>query len=167
MFYLFSIDETGIWDYMQLKTPLNNTVSYLQINQAADKVDNENVRETPLQSLKKSIVSIDCRPPFVIDGLKNSHSYGAGIIISLDPPLALCDRDTVPVGISVISLTFENSITISADLLFLHPYYNFAILKFDPASVLKAGIEITVAHLDDTCDLEVGDSVNYIGLSGI
>lgn len=120
----------------------------------------------PLQALKKSIVSVDCYPPFVIDGLKNSHSYGAGIVISMDPPLVLCDRDTVPIGISVISLTFDNALTISADLIFLHPFYNFAILKFDPSPVFEANIEIRVASLDDSSDFKVGDSINYVGLSG-
>lgn len=85
----------------------------------------------------------------------------------MDPPLILCDRDTVPVGISVISLTFENSLTISADLLFLHPLYNYAILKFDPSAVFEAGIEIKVASLDDSGDFNVGDSINYVGLSGM
>jgi S1-C subfamily serine protease len=85
----------------------------------------------------------------------------------MDPPLVLCDRDTVPIGISVISLTFDNSLTISAELLFLHPYYNFAVLKFDPSPVIKANIDIHVALLDDSNDSEVGDSVNYVGLSGI
>lgn len=84
----------------------------------------------------------------------------------MDPPLVLCDRDTVPVGISVISLTFDNSLTISADLIFLHPFYNFAILKFDPQPVIEAGIDIKVALLDDSSDFKVGDSINYVGLSG-
>lgn len=84
----------------------------------------------------------------------------------MDPPLVLCDRDTVPVGISVISLTFDNSLTISADLIFLHPFYNFAILKFDPQPVIEAGIDIKVALLDDSSDFKIGDSINYVGLSG-
>lgn len=112
-------------------------------------------------------MSVDCYPPFVVDGLKNSHSYGAGVIVSMDPPLVLCDRDTVPIGISVISLTFDNSVTVSADLLFLHPYFNYVVLKFDPTPVIEAGIELNVAELDDSSDLEVGDSVHYVGLSGI
>jgi S1-C subfamily serine protease len=151
-----------------LKTPLNDNVQSFGEDLAVVNMAEYNCsHENPLQSLKKSIISVDCYPPFVIDGLRNSHSYGAGIIISMNPPLVLCDRDTVPVGISVISLTFENSITISADLLFLHPFYNFAILKFDPTAVIEAGIEIKVACLDDSDDFEIGNSVNYVGLSGI
>jgi hypothetical protein len=110
-------------------------------------------------------VSVDCQPPFVIDGSKNAHSYGAGIIVSMDPPLIICDRDTVPISIAVISLTFDNSLTISADLVFLHPYYNFAVLTFDPTLVIKAKIKMKVAELADI-DLNIGDTVTYVGLSG-
>lgn len=119
----------------------------------------------PIQSLFQSIVSIDCNPPFVVDGSRNSHSYGAGVIVSLDPPLIVCDRDTVPIGISVISITFQNSLTISADLLFLHPFYNFAVLTFDPSPAINAGIKIEAAVLDEK-EFKVGDTVNYVGLSG-
>ncbi|GAA5809801.1 hypothetical protein MFLAVUS_003214 [Mucor flavus] len=157
-------DQSGIWDYTSISTPLTKILSSVKAPVYA--IKDKKFNSSSLQDLKKSIVSVDCYPPFVIDGLKNSHSYGAGIIVSMDPPLILCDRDTVPVGISVISLTFENSLTISADLLFLHPLYNYAILKFDPSAVFEAGIEIKVASLDDSGDFNVGDSINYVGLSG-
>lgn len=161
----FTLDKTGIWDYKLIDRPLQRK-KYTSIKSAASDIK-KNPKTTPLEALEKSIVSVDCYPPFVVDGLKNSHSYGAGVIVSMDPPLVLCDRDTVPIGISVISLTFDNSITVSADLLFLHPYYNYAVLKFDPTSVIEAGIEINVAQLDDSSNLEIGESVNYVGLSGM
>lgn len=157
-------DKTGLWDYKLLDRPLQkkkHTPAKLTTSEKK-----RNLETAPLEVLKRSIVSVDCYPPFVVDGLKNSHSYGAGVIVSINPPLVLCDRDTVPIGISVISLTFDNSVTVSADLLFLHPYFNYAVLKFDPTPVIEAGIELNVAELDDSSDLEVGDSVHYVGLSG-
>lgn len=161
---IYYTDQSGIWDYTSISIPLTKNSS--SVKAPVYTIKDKKVNASSLQDLKKSIVSVDCYPPFVIDGLKNSHSYGAGIIVSMNPPLILCDRDTVPVGISVISLTFENSLTISAELLFLHPFYNYAVLKFDPSAVFEAGIEIKVASLDDSSDFNVGDSVNYVGLSG-
>lgn len=160
------IEATGYWAYKELETPLcyfpNKAIvsSTIEYDQEA-----QDVSGNPFESLKKSIVSVDCYPPFVVDGSKNPHSYGAGIIVSMNPPLVVCDRDTVPISISVISLTFENSLTISAELVFLHPFYNFAVLKFDPTPVLEAGIKMKAAALDDK-DFEIGDQVTYIGLSG-
>ncbi|EIE78581.1 hypothetical protein RO3G_03285 [Rhizopus delemar RA 99-880] len=161
-------DKTGYWDYKNLPTPLDKELyssrktSTKALNHSLDK-DAENVIDQ-VHSLTLSMVSIDCNPPFVVDGSKNSHSYGAGVIVSLDPPLIICDRDTVPIGISVISITFQNTLTISADLLFLHPFYNFAVLKFDVSAVFSAGIKIKAAEFDEK-DLKIGETVNYIGLS--
>lgn len=158
-------DTTGYWDYKVLETPLNrfSTASLVSNDQLYGQTDDE--LEDPIESLKKSIVSIDCYPPFVVDGSKNPHSYGAGVIVSMNPPLIVCDRDTVPISINVISITFDNSLTISADLVFLHPFYNFAVLKFDPTPVIEAGIKMKAAVLDDQ-DFQVGDQVTYVGLSG-
>ncbi|OAC99060.1 hypothetical protein MUCCIDRAFT_127026, partial [Mucor lusitanicus CBS 277.49] len=160
-------DGTGYWDYKVLETPLHNSsaASLIRNDQLYQKVLVQDELEDPLEALKKSIVSVDCYPPFVVDGSKNPHSYGAGVIVSMNPPLIVCDRDTVPISINVISLTFDNSLTISADLVFLHPFYNFAVLKFDPAPVIEAGIQMRAATLNDQ-DFQVGDQVTYVGLSG-
>lgn len=148
-----------------METPLSrfSTASLVCNDQLYGQTDDG--LEDPIESLKKSIVSIDCYPPFVVDGSKNPHSYGAGVIVSMNPPLIVCDRDTVPISINVISITFDNSLTISADLVFLHPFYNFAVLKFDPTPVIEAGIKMKAAVLNDQ-DFQVGDQVTYVGLSG-
>lgn len=161
------LDGTGYWDYKVLETPLHNSsaASLIRNDQLYQKVLVQDELEDPLEALKKSIVSVDCYPPFVVDGSKNPHSYGAGVIVSMNPPLIVCDRDTVPISINVISLTFDNSLAISADLVFLHPFYNFAVLKFDPAPVIEAGIQMRAATLNDQ-DFQVGDQVTYVGLSG-
>lgn len=125
----------------------------------------EDTDQDPIKRLAKSVVSVDCYPPFIVDGSKSAHSYGAGVIVSMNPPLIICDRDTVPLSISVITITFENAMTVPAKLEFLHPFYNFAVLKFDPTPVLKAGYKINVAPLIDT-EVQVGEQLNYIGLSG-
>ncbi|KAI9480392.1 MAG: hypothetical protein EXX96DRAFT_607260 [Benjaminiella poitrasii] len=159
-------DATGCWDYTILDTPLKKVPPELPASTTTTEYQlTHNTVNDPITALTKSIVSIDCCPPFIIDGSKNAHSYGAGIIVSLSPPLILCDRDTVPISISVISVTFQNSLTISADLVFLHPFYNFALLRFDPTPIVKAGIEMHVAQLVND-EFTVGENVTYVGLSG-
>ncbi|KAI7904922.1 uncharacterized protein BX663DRAFT_430081 [Cokeromyces recurvatus] len=161
-------DITGYWDYSVLETSLTKSYTPRSLIPKLEKslIHNENnFIKDPIKNLTKSIVSIDCCPPFIIDGSKNAHSYGAGIIVSLNPPLIICDRDTVPIHMSVISVTFDNSLTIPAELVFLHPFYNFAILKFDPTPIIKADIQMYVAELTED-EFAIGDKVTYVGLSG-
>lgn len=110
-------------------------------------------------------MSVDSYPPFVIDGLRTSHSFGAGLVVSLDPPLLVCDRDTVPTALCDISLTFSNSVTVAAKVEFLHPFYNFAILSFTTAPLLSSGLEIHAAEFSDS-DLQRNDHTTYVGMGG-
>ncbi|KAG0172831.1 hypothetical protein DFQ30_009503 [Apophysomyces sp. BC1015] len=153
-------DTTGLWDYKRLDelipppSPVSSDMK-LKIVQMQD----------PLQALTKSLVAIDCYSPYMVDGLQNSHCYGAGLITSLNPPLIICDRDTVPVALCAISLTFCNTVTIPAELLFLHPFHNYAVLTFDSALLNGTNVEVHPANLG-TKELAKGDSVNYVGLGG-
>ncbi|CEP12485.1 hypothetical protein [Parasitella parasitica] len=156
---------TGHWDYKALDTPLKRHSSALIANTSIEYNQADDELADPIESLKKCIVAVESSPPFVVDGSKNPHSYGTGVIVSMNPPLIICDRDTVPLSLTVISLTFDNSLTVSAELVFLHPFYNFAVLKFDPTPVIAAGIKMKAAILDDQ-DFQIGDQVTYVGLSG-
>lgn len=115
------------------------------------------------QDLMPSFVAIDFHMPYLVDGMKNTQYYGCGLVVSLSPPLIVCDRDTVPVAIGDIHLCFANSISIPGKLVFLHPFSNFAVLTFDRE--LLGQTPIRAAELSSS-RLSPGDQVNFVGLSG-
>ncbi|KAI8343027.1 hypothetical protein BC941DRAFT_465199 [Chlamydoabsidia padenii] len=167
-------DQSGLWDYQYLgPSPLTTSeessvpsshLTSLSLS-PAPKPSSPPPDSCPLKRLSKCLVTVDSYPPFVIDGLRSNHSFGAGLVISLDPPLVVCDRDTVPTALCDISLTFSNSVTVSARVEFLHPFYNFAILSFNTAPILSSGLEVYAAEFSDT-DLKRNDQTNYVGLGG-
>jgi len=53
------------------------------------------------------------------------------VVLSTEPPLIICDRDTIPINVGDIFITFANSIIIPGKLLYLHPMYNYAILTYE------------------------------------
>ncbi|KAI8376036.1 uncharacterized protein BYT42DRAFT_516755 [Radiomyces spectabilis] len=172
-------DVTGMWDYTDLGQPKLPLEPKIELHGASSqsKVMNNNVYKSdaqqhateteqgPIERLTKSLVSVDCFPPYVIDGLQNSHSFGAGFVVSLDPPLIICDRDTVPVAMCRISLTFNNALKIPGELLFLHPFYNYAVVTFDITQLNQAAIEVHPAEFSDQ-PLTQGSTAHYIGLGG-
>lgn len=118
-----------------------------------------------IDTLKECLVAIDCYHPHVIDGLQDSHTFGAGLVISLNPPRILCDRDTIPVAMGSITLTLHCKVSVPASIVFMHPYYNFVILSFEriPDQVYYAPIE------DHSLTWQLpkqGESLHYIGLDG-
>ncbi|ORX61736.1 trypsin-like serine protease [Hesseltinella vesiculosa] len=158
-------DTNGLWDYQSLTPlPITDAVPNKVIELPTSTHDPSDTTKA-IQHLTHSLVSIDCYLPYVIDGLQSSHTFGAGLVVSLDPPLILCDRDSIQVAICDISVTFRNAITVSAQVLFLHPFYNYAILSFDLATLTTAGYHPHVATFS-TKELHRNDPVHYIGLGG-
>ena len=64
------------------------------------------------EKLMPSFVAIDFYLPYLVDGMKATQFYGTGFIVSTNPPLIVCDRDTIPIGLGDIFITFANSIII-------------------------------------------------------
>ena len=82
-------------------------------------------------------------------------------MLSTDPPLIACDRDTIPISVGDIFITFANSIIIPGRLLYLHPFYNYAILTYDAS--LLGETPVVAAELNDI-ELNQGDEVYLVGI---
>lgn len=166
LWYIHSsyIDASGVWHYHDLAKPEQPDI--LTVHRTGSHGVIKSFPARSLDDLKSTLVAVDCNPPHVMDGMQNSHSYGTGFVVSLDPPLVVCDRDTVPVGIASIRLTFRRALTIPAQIVFLHPHANFAVLAFDPQELIHAGMtEQPYAVLSDT-EPSPGDKAHYVGLGG-
>lgn len=166
-------DKTGLWDFKDLETssPQQQKQKLTKpVDSGGGRVNNccssavYNVADS-VESLPKALCSVECYAPIVIDGMRDSHTFGTGVVLSLDPPLVLCDRDTVPVGICSLTLKFNNSLTVPGNLLFLHPFYNFAVISFDVKTVLSANLDIRFVKLADE-PLKLNDVAYYVALDG-
>jgi hypothetical protein len=93
--------------------------------------------------------------------MKATQFYGTGFIVSTNPPLIVCDRDTIPIGLGDIFITFANSIIIPGRLLFLHPFYNYVVLTYDPQ--LIGDTPVKPIEFSST-ELNQGDAINFIGI---
>ncbi|KAH8548283.1 trypsin-like cysteine/serine peptidase domain-containing protein [Umbelopsis sp. PMI_123] len=152
-------DITGEWDYVELPQP----TAKLTVTPSTATFPPLDPSLKLAQQLMPSFVAIDFHMPYLVDGMKSTQYYGCGLIVSLDPPLIICDRDTVPVAIGDIHLCFANSISIPGKLVFLHPFSNYAVLSFDPR--LLGNTPIQAAKLSSE-RLSPGDQVNFVGLAG-
>ncbi|KAI7878048.1 hypothetical protein K492DRAFT_180165 [Lichtheimia hyalospora FSU 10163] len=155
-------DTLGLWQYKDL-VPMH--VDLLPSPPSTPPPSQVHAAHS-IGTLKECIVAIDCYHPHIIDGLQDSHTYGAGLVISLDPPRVICDRDTIPVAMGAISLTLHCKVAVPASIVFMHPYYNFVILSFEriPDQVYYAPIQedFRIWQLP-----KQGESVHYIGLDGV
>ncbi|GJJ76780.1 pro-apoptotic serine protease NMA111 [Entomortierella parvispora] len=150
-------DKTGLWDFTDLPPPPPSqpyapaTAIYPTISESLH----------PADVIMPSFVAIDFHLPFLVDGMKATQFYGTGLVVSTNPPLIVCDRDTIPISIGDIFVTFANSVIIPGRLVYLHPFYNFVVLTYDAS--LLANTPVKPATFSNKA-LAQGDECYLVGV---
>lgn len=109
-----------------------------------------------------SLVMVNFTVPFVVDGGSNDTFIGAGVIVDDKAGLVLVDQNTVPLPLGDLTITFAATVEIPAEVVFLHPVHNFAILKYDPSLLIGSNFPPAVIS---KVPLAQGDDVLFVGLS--
>jgi S1-C subfamily serine protease len=77
--------------------------------------------------------------------------------------LVVVDRNTVPVAMGDVGITFAGSLEVQGKVEFIHPLHNLAIVSYDPALI---GATPVRAAKFDTKPLQPGEKVWAVGLKG-
>lgn len=126
--YWLILDITGYWDYTELPpcpglaVPVTHSASAVILSETLG----------PARHVVPSFVNVEFHLPFKIDGVAHQVHAGIGLVLDSKLGLVVTDRNAVPTSIGDVLLTFSNSIIISAQVLYLHQVYNYAIVKYDP-----------------------------------
>ncbi|KAJ1678093.1 hypothetical protein EV182_004791, partial [Spiromyces aspiralis] len=156
-------DKTGLWDYEHLSLP--SPMGEIAPQTAKMPHISENLK--PMNLLWPGFVSIDFTLPFVVDGIKCVQYYGPGLIVDKELGLVLCDRDTVPISLGDVYITIAKSIVIPGKIVYMHPVYNFAVLKYDPKLIGNTEVQNVQFHPDywsGAKRLRQGDEVYLAGM---
>jgi S1-C subfamily serine protease len=113
--------------------------------------------------LAPSLVLVNFDMPFSVAGVTERNYHGTGLVVDAERGLVAIDRNTVPVAVGDVRLTFAGSVEVPGRVEYIHPLHNLAIVSFDPA--LLDGTPVRAAALD-TRDLTPGEAVTVVGLSG-
>jgi S1-C subfamily serine protease len=112
--------------------------------------------------LAPSLVLVNFEMPFSVAGVTERNYHGTGIVVDAGRGLVAVDRNTVPVAVGDVRLTFAGSIEIPGRVVYVHPLHNLALVSFDPA--LLDGTPIRNAVLDPR-ELAPGEAVRVVGMS--
>jgi S1-C subfamily serine protease len=88
-----------------------------------------------LRVIAPSLVVVTFDLPYTVSGVADRHYYGTGLIVDRERGFVLVDRNTVPVAIGDVSVTFAGSLEVKAKVEALHPLHNLAIVSYDPAAI--------------------------------
>ncbi len=150
-------DADGLWPchplpkQKQAKPPKPRTATY------------PHYRDPRKNALAPSLVFVRFDMPYRIEGVQAAHFIGTGLVVDAQKGLVIVDRNTVPVSLGRIRLTFAGSITIPAHVAYIAPLHNLAVLSYDPDLLgdtpvesarfgngnLRAGDHVFVAGFND------------------
>jgi S1-C subfamily serine protease len=115
------------------------------------------------ERLSTSLAHISFNIPYQLDGVAGSHYLGVGLVVDAEHGLLVTDRNTVPVAMGDVTLTFGGALEIPGRVVFVHPTHNLVFVQYDPG--LLQGSPVQSAQLN-TEPLQPSDPVWLVGLNG-
>ena len=113
--------------------------------------------------LQPSLVSISFDMPYSLSGVNERNYHGAGLIVDAQAGLVITDRNTVPVSIGDVRLTFAGTLEIPAEVVYVHPLHNLAVIKYDPKLIGTTPARSAVLATEE---LRPGEPIDVVGLDG-
>ena len=150
-------DKTGIWPCVELgpgpapaPPPSGSTAltSY---------------EDPRVAAIAPSLVVVTFDLPYTVSGVADRHYYGTGLVVDKERGLVLVDRNTVPVAIGDVTVTFAGSLEVDAKVEQLHPLHNLAIVSYDPKSIGDTPVREAKFN---TVPLQAGDKTWIVGIKG-
>ena len=148
-------DATGIWPCQDLSegpAPKVAVAGSTQFTQYDD---------PRVKAIASSLVVATFDLPYTVSGIADRHYYGTGLIVDTDRGYVVVDRNTVPVAIGDVTVTFAGSLEVNAKVVQVHPLHNLAIVSYDPS--LIGDTPVRAAKFTKQ-PLQPGDQVWVVGM---
>ncbi|MEM6512075.1 MAG: trypsin-like peptidase domain-containing protein [Pseudomonadota bacterium] len=147
-------DASGVWPCRELGPGPEPKPEEGGSTQFADHSDSR------VRAIAPSLVVVNFDLPYTVSGVADRHYYGTGLIVDTERGYVVVDRNTVPIAIGDVTVTFAGSLEVRGKVEQLHPLHNLAIVSYDPASI--GDTPVKAARFDDT-ELNSGDDVFVVG----
>jgi S1-C subfamily serine protease len=150
-------DELGVWpcrDLAEGPPPKAPETGSTRLTRYKDPI---------IGAIAPSLVMVTFDLPYTLSGVGDRHYYGTGLIVDKKRGYVLVDRNTVPIAIGDVTITFAGSLEVEGKVEALHPLHNYAIVSYDPASI--GGTPVREAVFNSKT-LRPGDDVWVVGIKG-
>jgi S1-C subfamily serine protease len=147
-------DALGIWPCVNLQpgpppTPLAPAAT--QFAKTGDKREDR---------LAASLVMVNFDMPYSVSGVTEKNYHGTGLIVDTKRGLVVIDRNTVPVAMGDVRITFGGAVEVPGKVEFIHPLHNLAVISYDPKSIGDTPVRAATFR---TQELHAGDDVWVVG----
>ena len=115
-----------------------------------------------LAKIAPSLVQVSFDMPYSISGITERNYHGTGLVLDTELGLVAVDRNTVPVAVGDVSITFAGTLQVPGHVVYIHPLHNLAIVAYDPKLIGATPVKAAklAAH-----ELSAGDTLRIVGLA--
>ena len=149
-------DASGLWDCKDLPpgpTPKPVPVSSTVFPHFSD---------PRLNALAPSLAMVTFDMPYSVSGITERNYHGTGLVVDAARGLVVVDRNTVPVAVGDVTVTFAGTVQVPGRVVYIHPLHNYAVVAYDPR--LIGTTPVKSAHLSPR-ELTAGEQVWAVGLA--
>jgi len=114
-----------------------------------------------LKKIAASLVLVNFDMPFTISGVSDRHFFGTGVVVDTQRGLVVVDRNTVPVALGDVNITFAGTIEVPGRVEYVHPLHNLALVSYDPALIGDTPVRAATFSSAKVSD---GDEIWVVGL---
>jgi S1-C subfamily serine protease len=150
-------DATGVWPCEDLEAgpaPSAPESGSTQFTRNGD---------SRVNAIAPSLVMVTFDLPYTVSGVAERHYYGTGLIVDTKLGLIVVDRNTVPIALGDVTITFAGSLQVSGHVEYIHPLHNLAVVAYDPALIGDTPVRAAKFSKEK---LVAGESVWVVGLKG-
>ncbi len=88
-----------------------------------------------IDRMAPSLVLVNFDMPYSVSGVTEKNYHGTGVIVDAQRGLVAIDRNTVPVAMGDVRITFAGTVEVPGKVVFIHPLHNLALISYDPKSI--------------------------------
>ena len=116
-----------------------------------------------INAIAPSLVVVTFDLPYTVSGVADKNYYGTGLIVDVERGFVVVDRNTVPIDMGDVTITFAGSLQVKGTVKYVHPLHNLAVVAYDPALIGDTPVRAAVF---DTTEMQPGRAVWVAGLKG-
>ncbi len=119
-------DDRGLWDCRDLATgpaPKPVPVSATLFPRFSD---------PRMNALAPSLAMVTFDMPYSVSGITERNYHGTGLVVDAERGLVVVDRNTVPVTVGDVTITFAGTVQVPGRVVYVHPLHNYAVVAYDP-----------------------------------
>ena len=115
-----------------------------------------------LKAITPSLVFVTYDMPYSVSGVTETSFHGTGLVVDAARGLVVVDRNTVPVSVGDVQITFAGTVQVPGHVVYVNPLHNLSVVAYDPA--LIGDTPVKSATLAQGA-LHEGNPVWVVGLS--